>query len=249
MPGESRAWRLAGFSAGLLTLALATISPFDQLTGMLLSAHMAQYTLLTVLIPVLFVAGRSGDLLLAGMPDSWQQVLVERWGRGRERSPLAGYVAEALRRPLVVGLIDVGALLIWHEPGIYQAAVRNGPLHALELSSFLFAGLLSWRLVREPSNGGLRGYVATLVFLLGTSLIGMAFGFILFNSSTLWYPIYQGRTSLWDLRPILDQQIAGITLGVAPESFDVIPFMLVVAALLRAEEALDTPDPSAPYSP
>ena len=35
---------------------------------------------------------------------------------------------------------------------------------------------------------------------------------------------------------LLDQQIGGIVLGVVPEMFDAIPFLLVVAALLRAEE-------------
>jgi hypothetical protein len=35
---------------------------------------------------------------------------------------------------------------------------------------------------------------------------------------------------------LLDQQIGSIVLGVVPEMFDAIPFLLVVAALLGAEE-------------
>lgn len=227
----SKGWGPVAFGAGLITLFVALVWPLDPLSDALFTAHMVQYTLLTVLAPALIVFSRSCNLLLLGLPDSVYTRVMDWWNQ----TQFLHRVWWVLTPPLVVGLIDVGTLYFWHLPGVYELALWNWPLHALALSSFVVAGLLSWRLVRHPSRRGLRGYGVTLVFLMSTSIFGVLLGMAYFFMP-LWYSVYQNSAPAWGLTPLLDQQIGGIVLGVVPEFFDVIPFLLVLAALLRAEE-------------
>lgn len=228
----TRKWGIVAFAGGLFTLCVALISPLDPLTEMLFSVHMVQYTLLTVLAPALLIFSRSSNLLFEGLPVRASTAVTDWYNR----STFFHHVWKALNRRPIIGLIDVGTLYFWHLPGIYMFSLASGPIHALSLFSFLGAGLLSWRLVRQPGHGNVRSYSATLAFLFSTSALGVVLGMALFFSGSLWYPIYQTRTLVWGVAPLLDQQVGGIILGVVPEMFDAIPFLIVVAALLRAEE-------------
>ncbi|CCF85630.1 cytochrome c oxidase assembly protein [Nitrolancea hollandica] len=227
----TRGWGPIAFAGGLITLFVALVWPLDPLSDALFTAHMVQYTLLTVLAPALIVFSGSSNLLLEGLPERASARVIDWWNQTAFPRRAWG----VLTLPLVIGLIDVGTLYFWHLPGVYELALRSWPLHALELFSFLVAGLLAWRLVRHPSRRGLRGYGVTLVFLMSTSILGVLLGMAYFFTSP-WYSIYQISAPAWGLTPRLDQQIGGIVLGVVPEFFDVIPFLLVLAALLRAEE-------------
>jgi cytochrome c oxidase assembly factor CtaG len=51
--------------------------------------------------------------------------------------------------------------------------------------------------------------LTAVVSLFATSLHAMLLGIFLALSPTLWYEAYRGRTEVWGLTPLTDQQLAG----------------------------------------
>ncbi|HET8626807.1 MAG TPA: cytochrome c oxidase assembly protein [Thermomicrobiales bacterium] len=230
-PGVT-ASQVTAFGAGLLVLAVVLLSPLDRLSAALLSAHMVQYLALTEVIPLLLLLGHPAAPLGWALPAGWTRGARRRCARAREGRA----VRQILGQPLLVGALDVAVLLGWHLPGVYQATVTNGALHLLQQLTFLAAALLFWWAVRYPGARREHGHGRALLCLVVTSVLSSAFGLVLYGSPGLWYAIYQGRTAAWGLSALEDQQIAGLILGVAPEAFDVVVAIMVLAGWLRAEE-------------
>jgi cytochrome c oxidase assembly factor CtaG len=51
-------WQPLAFAGGLLTLVIALLSPLDELSALLFSAHMTQHELLMIVAAPLLVLGR-----------------------------------------------------------------------------------------------------------------------------------------------------------------------------------------------
>src|ERR1043166_9412466 len=60
--------RLISFCCGILLLFIATASPLDAFSGLLLTVHMIQHLLLMMLIPPLILLGAPYLPLLRGLP-------------------------------------------------------------------------------------------------------------------------------------------------------------------------------------
>lgn len=103
-PAIKRA-QLASFATGWTLLALALVSPLHAL-GMsyLLTAHMAQHMLLTVVAP---------PLLLLGIP-AW---MIEPLFRGRA----VGWLASWLTYPAVAYGLYYANIWLWHVPALFDA--------------------------------------------------------------------------------------------------------------------------------
>jgi hypothetical protein len=56
--------------------------------------------------------------------------------------------------PLALALW-IAIICMWHLPALYQAALANPAVHALEHASFFAAGLAMWAAVIEPLPGPL----------------------------------------------------------------------------------------------
>jgi putative membrane protein len=174
----------AYFAGGLLALFLALESPIDVGGDhYLFSLHMLQHVLLAMIVP---------PLLLLGSPESW---------RAFDRihvSPLAGNV--------VFNLV----LAIWHVPFLYEATLRNQPVHTLEHLSFLAAGVIFWWPI--VVSGGARamsviGKIAYLGFAgVPPTILGLAF----ILSPAVIYPFYAAAPRVTPLSPLDDQLVAGL---------------------------------------
>src|SRR5262249_53584271 len=57
LPGRYPPWRLASFSSGIFVVFIATASPLEALSGLLLHAHMLQHMLLILAAPPLIWLG------------------------------------------------------------------------------------------------------------------------------------------------------------------------------------------------
>ena len=148
-------WRIALFATGLAILVLALASPLATVgEEELFAAHMAQHVLLGDLAPLFLLAGLTGPLL---------------------RPVLAIRAVERLRvlaNPLVALPLWTANLVLWHLPPLYEGAVNNGLLHALEHASFFAAGLVVWLPVLETlpapewfGTGAKLGYVVAVRFV------------------------------------------------------------------------------------
>jgi putative membrane protein len=204
--GVSGANALA-FAAGHAALVVALVSPLDPLGGTLLSAHMAQHGLLVGVAPPLLLLGRPGVAF------AW--VLVG----ARTTRPFAstawrvlGGLGCSLSRPLRAAAMHGLMLWLWHAPALFEAAVGYPWLHALEHTCFFGTALLFWRAVLDARTSRRAGpaLIAAFVTFMHSGLLG---GLITLAPYPL-YPAYVGRSTVWDLTALDDQQLAGLLMWV-----------------------------------
>ena len=127
---KRRAWWFAG---GMGTLIIALISPVDGLAEELFSMHMVQHNLLMLVAAPLLV-------LSYPLPDDFTCTpgadAAGDWARLAEIWLAARFLAFA--QPAAGRLAAAGRILwIWHAPVLYQAALENDGLHAVEHLCFL----------------------------------------------------------------------------------------------------------------
>jgi putative membrane protein/putative copper resistance protein D len=196
------AWRVGCFAAGLVVLFLALASPIDAYAPLLLSDHMLQHVLITMVAAPLLVLGTPILLALrAAAPATRRRVLLPVLHAAPVRalaSPIVGWAAFAV--------------VMWgtHVPAVYEAAVRSTGLHALEHLAYLGAALLFWRPVvgLEPGPGRL-SHPARILFLFlampVTSLLGLAIS----ASNHVLYPSYVASAHVLGVSALSDQKTAG----------------------------------------
>src|SRR6185503_3851336 len=205
-------WRTTLFFLGLVALVAALASGIELLAGDLFSVHMLQHMLLTVVAAPLLMLGAPIRPLLRGLPAAARSGVVR---------PLAGSRAmralmHVLRHPLVAVAIYVGGLYLWHWPPLYDAAVENTALHALEHAHFIVGALLFWSVVIDPEPfKGTLPYAARIVYLL---LAGAAqntlLGGLLSFSTRVFYTHYIATTERLGIDTLTDQRIGGAIMWV-----------------------------------
>jgi cytochrome c oxidase assembly factor CtaG len=186
-------WRQACFAGGLLTIAVALVSPVGHLAEELVLAHMVEHLLLGDIGTLLLVLGLTGPLL--------QPILaISVFDRLR-----------ILAHPLVAFPLWALNFYFWHIPALYDAAYGGAPLHALEHMTFIFFGCLMWMPVFGPlpmpqwfTAGWKVGYVIAVRFT------GAILGNVLMWSGSVLYTVYAPGERYWGLTPIEDQSTAGV---------------------------------------
>lgn len=221
-------WRVAAFLAGMVTAALALVSPLHILgERYLLTAHMVQHLLLTLVMPPLLLLGTPGWLL-----------------RPLLRLPYVRPVAAFLTSPVVAFLLFNGTFALWHAPVLYDLALQKEWIHVLEHQSFLLAALLSWwpvlsplpELPRLPPPG-------QVLYLFLQSIPPTIIGALITFAATVLYPTYAAAPRLFGLSPLEDQQLAGLIMWVPGALVYLLALSIVFIAWLEGEEAGRHPAP------
>ena len=204
-PGGSVGWgRRVVFVAGVLALGLALASPLDLLADRyLLSAHMIQHILLTIIGPPLLLLGTPGWLLRPAL----------RW-------PVVARLAYIVTRGKLAFAIGNVTFLVWHIPALYDAALRNHAIHVVEHLTFLVAAtIMWWPLVGTlPELPRLSSPLQMLYVFLQT-LPGALLGIILGMASAPLYPSYTTAPRLWGIPVLADQHAAGLIMWVGTNFF------------------------------
>lgn len=185
-------WRIALFALGIALLFVAVASPIAAVgEEELFAFHMAQHLLLGDLAPLCLLAGLTGPLL---------RPLLALRGVMRLR---------VFANPLVALPIWAANLLLWHYPPIYEAAVENGAVHALEHVAFLSAGIVLWLPVLEtlPAPEWF-GTGAKLGYVVAVRLVSTVLGNVFVWSGSVFYDSY-GEDAYLGLSPQGDQSLAG----------------------------------------
>jgi cytochrome c oxidase assembly factor CtaG len=216
--------RIPLFVAGVVITVLAIVSPIDRIgESYLQSAHMLQHVLIADLGIALSVVAIRGPLTVFFLP---RDLLV----------PLArmGWLRRTLRfllRPGVSYAFWVIALVAWHIPPFYEAALHSWFWHDLMHLSFIVGGILIWTQIIDPSRherltlGERLGFTA-LVFWTGQILAYV----ILFDSRPLFSTYADQPVRLLGLSPLTDQKISGVVMMVE----QVLTVGLAFVLLLRA---------------
>jgi putative membrane protein len=202
-------WQLRCFAIALVVLGVALLSPLDALSGVLASAHMVQHLLLTLVAAPLLALSAPAGPLLRGAP----AVVRAAVSSSRRRLSLGVRAAHAFRNPALVWLLHVATLWAWHSAVLYDAALANPLVHALEHTTFLLTGLLFWRVV--IGTRALRvspGLGVLLVF--GMTLQSALLALLLTFARTPWYVGYTTTTRPWGLEQLADQHLAGAIMWV-----------------------------------
>ena len=213
--GASRAsrwredWRQPLGALGLVALALALLSPLDALANTLASAHMVQHIVLILVAAPLLVAGGVATTMRRALSPSLRPA-----ARRAARASGIDSVVDAIRRPVPAWVLHAGALWLWHSASRYEAALRSHVLHGLEHLTFIATALLFWSAVLSPraSRRVPRGVALLLLFTM--ALQSVLLSALLTFAPTPWYDTYAATTQAWGLTPLVDQQLAGVTMWV-----------------------------------
>ncbi len=190
--------RLALFAAGLVAILAALVSPIDGLGDQLMVMHMVQHVLLLDVAPILLILGLTKVLL---RPATRRLHLVER-------------KAGLLAHPAFAVIAYAGFMWLWHIPAMYDLALRNSGIHALEHICFVAVGTLYWWHLLSPIRGRLRlGGMGPVLYMVTTKLLVGLLGIVLAFAPTDIYPFYAHHPDYWGLTPGEDQNMAGLVMA------------------------------------
>lgn len=178
--------RPALFWLGLAAFAVALIGPLDTISDhYLVSAHMLQHILLTMVGP---------PLLLAGLPTAG----------GR-------YMPAFLVNPWLAVTVFNLTLLAWHVPALYDATLREAALHIVEHLTFIGTAMLFWWPVVGPGRlGAAMSPLMKIGYLAFAGVPPTVLGMSLAIAGPLYSFYLDAPRIVAGLSPALDQQIAGI---------------------------------------
>jgi cytochrome c oxidase assembly factor CtaG len=192
--------RNALFLAGLGTIAVALASPIDAGAATRFSVHMVQHLLLALVAAPLVVLARPLTLALqASTPANRRRLVLLLHSRplGLLSSPLVAWCGFAL--------------VMWatHFSPLYEAALANPGMHALEHLAYLGSAMLFWSSVAavDPSPARLSPPARMLYLFL--AMPQMTFlGLAIYSARHVLYPVY-------GLSPaaLADQRLAGALMG------------------------------------
>jgi cytochrome c oxidase assembly factor CtaG len=134
--GRTSPWRAASFALAIAILLATVLSPIDRIgEERLFSVHMLQHLMIGDLAALFAVLGVDGPLL---------------------RPLLAVHLVQRLRvlaHPFVAFPLWAANLCAWHTTLLYDAALRNDGVHALQHTLFFTCGVLLWSALIEPLPG------------------------------------------------------------------------------------------------
>jgi len=217
---RGKLWRLVRrrhvvlFALGLLSLALALLSPLDTYDTHLFSVHMVQHLVLLQVVPPLLLLGKPVPVLLVGLP----RALVRGVARAQRRTPWLHWLTGKLISPPVTWALYAADLLLWHVPALYQATLSNTGVHLLEHVCFVGTGLLFWWVIVEPlpRPRSRRLHLSLRLLYTVSAMLPMnLLGALLTLADRLWYPFYGAQPALWGWSAIDDQRLGGLLMWLA----------------------------------
>jgi cytochrome c oxidase assembly factor CtaG len=238
--------RAVAFQAGLLLAVLAVVSPIGHWSYRFIWVRNFQDVILAIAAPALIVLGapwlplRRGlglaarDRRTAGAPAAPGEP-GDGEATGQDWSP--GWPA----LPIVVTVVFCVAWWVWHLPGPFDAAVRSPAVYALEMITYLAAGILLWlQLVESPPLRPQLPPLRRIALVLVLAASGMVLGLIRAYSPGVAYPAYLdfGRSVS---AVVSDQQAGGAILWVIP----LIPFSILAVGLAVRWLSEEEQEPSA----
>jgi putative membrane protein len=216
------------FMGGLLALVVALNGPLHDLSDhYLFSAHMVQHLVLTLVVP---------PLLLAGTPGWMADTVLRALAR---RRPL-GTLIRVLTRPLPAFACYAVALIAWHLPGPYNAALEAHPWHVVEHVALIATAVLGWWPILSPATvAPALPYGAQLLYLFVFGMPMTVVAAFVTGAEHVLYPFYAAAPRIFDIAPLTDQRLGGVIMWVPAAVIPVLVFSLVFFRWVAAEADAD----------
>ncbi len=140
----------------------------------------------------------------------------------------------ALFRPLVALPLWIATYFVWHLPWIYDFALRHphSLLHVEHLTYLLAGVALWWPVVNGAYSAGAKAAYLFAAFVLASPL-----GLLLALVPRPIYSFYEHARRTWGPGPLVDQQIAGVTMAVEQAVVFFAAFVAFMLRFLRDEQA------------
>lgn len=193
--GRVKRSQVLTFSLGVLVLYIAAGTPIHDLSERyLLSVHMFQHLLFTLV---------AAPLLMAGTPAwLWQWLL---------RDARLMRAARLLTHPLVALAAFNGVLLLTHLPPVVDLALRQHTFHLFVHALLVTSGLLMWwPILSEVPELPRLSYPLQMGYLFLQSLLPAVMAAFITFSDRVVYPFYAEAPRIWGLSPTEDQQLGGL---------------------------------------
>jgi putative membrane protein len=189
--------RMASFFGGLAAVVVALLSPIGVIADdYLLSVHMVQHLLLTVVAPPLIILG------------------TPRWmfeGLQRIAGGAPWRVWRFVTRPVLAFVLFQLPFALFHAPVIYDLGLRSQPFHIFEHLIFMLTAFVAWWPVLAPGRDmGQLSPPLAMLYLFASTLPGQIVGALITYADHPLYDTYANAARLWGLSPLVDQQIGGL---------------------------------------
>ena len=225
---------LAAYLGGLLILGLALVSPIDVLAGQFFFMHMIQHLLLVMVVPPLLWFASPLPFVMWGLPARARR---QAGNLLRPRSSFRRRL-RSLTSPGMVWMLFVAALLGWHDPNAYHAALQDELVHDLEHLSFFVTAMLFWwhvmyaapHIHRRLARG------ARIAYVLAAVPPNMAAGATIAFSGQPIYTYYIGVPRLWGMTVMQDQMLGGTIMWIPGSMMYIIAALILVARWFQEEE-------------
>jgi putative membrane protein len=220
----------ARFFAGLSVLLLALNGPLHELSDWyLFSAHMVQHLLLTLVV---------APLLLAGSP-GW---MLDRLLAPLLRRALGRFAVSAATRPVPALALYATALITWHMPGPFGAALEHHGWHIAEHLILLATSVLAWWPVLSASTLAPRlHYGAQILYLFAFGIPMTVVASMITGAEHVLYPFYAAAPRLFSLPPLADQRLGGLIMWVPAGLIPLAAFTVVFFRWVAAEADEEPP--------
>ena len=221
--------QVATFTAGVLTILVALLSPFHNLSdNYLFSAHMVQHVLLTLVAPPLLILGAPDWLIRPLLRSDWAFRLV-RYGT----------------HPVVAFALFNVIFSMWHIPGLYNASVTNHGVHVLEHIVFIAAAMLMWwPLVSNMPELPRLSYPYQIGYLFVLSIAQLIlFAPITFSREPL-YQHYVDAPRILGMSALVDQQVGAIFMKIGGGGLLMTLLIVAFFRWFRAEDRGEKTDPA-----
>jgi putative membrane protein len=186
------AWRQWCWYGGLALIVVTLVSPIGHISDELFAVHMVEHLLIADIAALLLVLGLTGPML---QPILHLREL--RWLR-------------VFAHPAVALPVWAVNFYVWHLPALYQGAVENDWVHALEHLLMVSCGIAMWMALLGPlPKPAWFGNLARLFYIIAVRLIETVLANVLLWSGTVLYPRYAAGERSWHVSPLADQATAG----------------------------------------
>jgi cytochrome c oxidase assembly factor CtaG/ferredoxin len=235
IPHRFPPWRLVSFLSGLAGLVIAVCSPLDAFAGLLLSVHMVQHLLLTMIVPPLLLLGAPYLPILTGLPRRFVVIGLGPFLHARALKSLGRFVIH----PVTAWIAFIASNVVWHIPAAYEIALRDPFWHQIEHASFLTTALLFWWPVVQPwPSRPVWPRWAMIPYLLLADLQNTALAAFLSFYEQVLYPTYAQAPRLSALSALDDQAAAGAIMWVPGSLAFLIPAGLIAFQFLSPRHAV-----------
>lgn len=224
--GRSIAW-----GVGMLAFYVATSSGLAAYDTVLLSVHMVQHMVLSMVVPLALALGAPVTLALRTLPRA-----PRRWLLALLHSRLAKVLGFP---PLAFGLYVLSPWALYFS-GWYDASLRSTYVHEMmHVHLVLVGALFFWPIVGVDPLPGRVAHPFRVLLTVMTLPFHAFLGVTIMGQSTLlggdWYPrLHDGPMGAWLPDPYDDQRLAGGILWGAGDLVGVVFFVVLFVQWVRS---------------